>query len=83
MSSLAGVEVDDLFIHEHGQNQIQAWCCDSISPPVWSPITQGVQRVLTGQTIPRAFVITDGGQPSWVLPDTIGRQYKHVKLEAK
>lgn len=27
----------------------------------------------------RVLVITDKGQPSWVLPDTIGRLYKHVR----
>lgn len=73
-----GTKVDDLYIHTY-QGRVQCWICDSLSPRVWSPLTQGSVRMTSvGQ---RVFVLTPGGQPSWVQADTIGRLYKHIILE--
>lgn len=80
----SGLEEDDLYIHSLGRNTYQAWRCDGTDPVVWTTLVEGKAYELSGDQRPRAFVMTEGGQPSWVLPDTVERAYKklrHVQLQ--
>lgn len=77
-----GLQEQDLFIHTFRQNQHQIWRCISLSPLRWEALTQGHEYVLPDHPIPRTFVITEGGLPSWVCADTVERQYKRTRKAA-
>ncbi len=83
LSPSFSLEKYDLFIHEYARMKYQVWRCEEIRPILWTFLPQGTQHTLPGQKTPRTFVMTDSGQPSWVLPDTRDRQYKHVPLDTK
>lgn len=78
-----GLQRFDIFIHAYSQTQYQAWRCETINPIRWTPLVEGRAYKLPGQARQRTFVITEGGQPSWVLPDTVGRAYKKFKHFAR
>ncbi|KAJ3549446.1 hypothetical protein NM688_g5174 [Phlebia brevispora] len=74
-----GLAVGDIFIHKFASQSYQVWRCQAVrSIPLWESLEVGTQDKLPGQKYARAFVITDGGQPSWVLPDTVERFYKYL-----
>lgn len=78
--ALHNLQVNDLFIHTHGPNLHQVWRCVALRPKLrWSVIREGELSDFPGVGSNRVFVITDKGQPSWVLPETIGRLYKRVR----
>ncbi|PSR82698.1 hypothetical protein PHLCEN_2v5985, partial [Hermanssonia centrifuga] len=79
--SQSGLQVRDLYVHEFGGGNYQIWRCEQMNPLIWKSLPQGTQEILPGQNTSRAFVVTESGQPSWVLPHTIGRLYKWVQLD--
>ena len=76
----SGPEIGDVFLYQYKQT-FQAWYCDTQEGRLWNPIREGSTRKLPGLSSSRVFIITPTGTPSWVVPDTVNRQYKHLKKE--
>lgn len=75
-----GLELNDLYVHFYDAEKYQIWICEDVVPIVrWTSIAEGCQCELRGMDTARTLVMTDGGQPSWVLPHSVERLYKHVR----
>ena len=75
-------KIHDLFIHTYAIDRHQIWRCTELQPLTWLPVLEGSQYHLAGKDSRRVLIVTEGGQPAWVLPDTVGRLYKH-KVDVK
>lgn len=70
------LEEHDMFIHTHGPNKHQIWQWVSSR---WETMVEGAPATFLGAGPHRILVITEHGQPSLVLPETVQRLYKRVK----
>ncbi|EKM52258.1 uncharacterized protein PHACADRAFT_30792 [Phanerochaete carnosa HHB-10118-sp] len=73
------LQQNELYIHFLGCNTYQAWRCDRTDPVVWFELTEGKVYELPDEEHPRAFIVTESGLPSWVLPHTVEHVYKRLR----
>ena len=71
----------DFYIHSPAPETYQIWRCEALLPEIqWVALAEGSLCNISGHNEARAFIMTDGGQPSLVAPNTVARLYKdHVK----